>query len=546
MARSRGFRWKSPLLFVALHFCFYSLKLSAQADAARREYRNPVLFSDYSDPDVLRAGDNYYLVSSSFHFMPGIPILQSKDLVHWKIIGHVFSHLDISPKYSMVGGTRYGQGAWAPSLRFHEGRFYVYFPTPEEGIFMSSAASPEGPWTPPVAVIAGRGYEDPCPFWDDDGAAYLIHGRVGAGPLILHRMSADGTKVLDEGKVIVDEPKLLPTLEGPKLYKRDGYYYIFAPFGGVGTGSQAVLRSRSIDGPYESRTVLEQGSTKVNGPHQGGYVETPDGRDWFFHFSQRGGYGRILYLEPMRWEQGWPIIGKPIPGKSAGQPVRTWARPNVNRIYPADAPQTSDEFNSDALGPQWEWNHNPDDSHWSLTDRTGFMRLTSGFAANLLGARNTLTQQMQHESFELKTRMELSGLQDGDRAGLAMFGVRASWIGVVQQGEKREIVFSDSKGETQVAVATATAIQFEMHVAHERVSFSYSLDGGRSFVPVGSQERFYFSWWKGARAALFNFNTRPDPSAAGWVDIDWVRCHALLPSRHVVAPARDANVNRPT
>jgi beta-xylosidase len=537
MALYRELTRKGPLFCVALSFLFSSMLSAQQTREGKAEYRNPVLFSDYSDPDILRSGDNYYLVASSFHFMPGIPVLQSKDLVNWTIIGHVYPHLDISPKYSMIGGNRYGQGAWAPSLRFHAGRFYVYFPTPEEGIFMSSAVTPTGPWTTPVAVIAGRGYEDPCPFWDDDGQAYLIHGRVGAGPLVLHRMSADGTRVLDDGKVIVNDPKLLPTLEGPKFYKRDGYYYIFAPFGGVGTGSQAALRSKNIDGPYESRTVLEQGSTKVNGPHQGGFVETPDGKDWFVHFSQRGGYGRILYLEPMVWNDGWPIIGKPIPGNPAGEPVASWPKPDVGKTYPAASPQTSDEFNFSELGQQWEWNHNPDDSHWSLKERAGFLRLKSGSAKDLLSARNTLTQQMEHESFDLTTRMELAGMKDGDRTGLAMFGIRASSIGVVQQGEKREIVFTDSSGEIPVVAISAADVQFRMHVAQEHVSFSYSLDSGRSFVPAGSDERFYFSFWKAARPAFFDFNTHTDGAAGGWVDIDWVRCHAISSSGDAASPS---------
>jgi beta-xylosidase len=337
-----------------------------QGDEGNGRYQNPVLFSDYSDPDIIRVQNSYYLVASSFHFMPGIPVLQSEDLVNWRIIGHVFPRLDIDSRYSMVGGNRYAQGAWAPSIRFHQGRFYVYFPTPREGIFMSSAPSPEGPWTVPTAVIAGPGYEDPCPFWDDDGNAYLVHSRVGAGPLILHRMSPDGAKVLDDGRVIVSDPKLLPTLEGPKFYKQNGFYYIFAPFGGVGTGSQAVMRSKNIYGPYESRTVLEQGTTAVNGPHQGGYVETPKGQGWFVHFSQRGGYGRILYLEPVQWKDGWPLIGAPIEGSTAGQPVTDWPKPTVGKSYPIRVPQTSDEFDKSTLGLQWEWNHNPTTpiGHW--------------------------------------------------------------------------------------------------------------------------------------------------------------------------------------
>ncbi len=296
-------------------------------------YRNPILFADYSDPDVIRDGANYYLVASTFHFVPGIPILQSGDLVHWTIIGHVVNRLDMDPRYSMVGGNRYGKGVWAPSIRKHDGLYYVYFPTPSEGIYVSTAKEITGPWSAPEVVIARAGLEDPCPFWDDDGKAYLIHSMTGAGPLILHRMSPDGKHVLDEGKIIVQDPEHLPILEGPKLYKRDGYYYIFAPIGGVGAGSQAVLRSRQIYGPYEHRVVLAQGSTNINGPHQGAYVETPDGEGWFVHFQADGAHGRIVHLEPVRWNDDWPVIGADPDGASTGQPTPSGPIPGRPQRY---------------------------------------------------------------------------------------------------------------------------------------------------------------------------------------------------------------------
>jgi len=515
------------LLATLLLFCLAPNVLrtlsTKSGDLGNGFYRNPVLFSDYSDPDVIRVDESYYLVASSFHFMPGIPVLESHDLVNWHIIAHVFPRLEIDPRYNMIGGNRYAQGAWAPSIRFHAGRFYVYFPTPEEGIFMSSARSARGPWTAPVAVLAGAGYEDPCPLWDDDGNAYLVHSRVGAGPLILHRMSPDGTRVLDEGKTIVDNRASLPTLEGPKLYKRDGYYYIFAPYGGVATGPQAVLRSKNIYGPYESRTVLEQGTTSVRGPHQGGYVETPGGEGWFLHFSQHGGYGRILYLEPVHWKDGWPVIGTPIKGGVAGEPVDLWPKPNTGRSDPAGSPPMSDDFNNTKLSSQWEWNHNPDDSSWSLTERPGFLRLKALSAPDLVHARNTLTQQMQYESFDLTTQIDVSAMRSGQRAGLVMFGIHPSWIGVAQTNRSRQIVFGDKEGESTIGELTSDMIQLRMHVEDQHASFSYSVDGGGSFLPVQPAELFAFSWWKASRPALFTFNTQSkDPF--GSIDVDWVRC----------------------
>ena len=321
----------------------------AQAQAPARpeaEYRNPILFADYSDPDVIRDGTNYYLIASTFHFVPGIPILQSTDLVHWTILGHVVHRLDMDPRYSLIGGNRYGKGVWAPSIRKHDGLFYVYFPTPTEGIFMSTADKIAGPWSAPAIVMAQvQVSKIRARFGMTTASAYLIHSMTGAGPLILHRMSPDGKHVLDDGKIIVEDPKHLPVLEGPKLYKRDGYYYIFAPFGGVGTGAQVVLRSRKIYGPYEHRVVLAQGSTNINGPHQGGYVETPDGEGWFIHFQSDGAHGRIVHLEPVRWHDGWPIIGADPDGASAGQPDSLRPHSRRSRVPSHQRPQTSDEFN---------------------------------------------------------------------------------------------------------------------------------------------------------------------------------------------------------
>ena len=488
-------------------------------------YGNPVLYADYSDPDVIRAGKSYYLVASSFHFSPGIPVLKSEDLVHWKIVGHVLPKLTFSPDYDMVPpftlsdavskpvgpGLKYAEGVWAPAIRYHNGRFYVFWPTPKEGIFMSSAETPQGPWTAPVAVIAGANLEDPCPFWDDDGQAYLIHGQVGAGPLILYRMSVDGTHVLDAGKVIVNDPKNLPTLEGPKLYKKDGWYYIFAPFGGVGEGSQVVLRARNIYGPYDWKVVLSKGATGVQGPHQGGYVETPSGQGWFLHFNQTGAFGRIDYLEPVEWKDGWPLMG------DDGQPVARHAAPDTG-AWTHDRLQDSDEFSGPKLGLQWEWNHNPDDGAWSLTERPGYLRLHAGPAEHLVTARNTLTQILQgpHEIFT--TRIDLSHMTDGERAGLTLFGVRPAWIGAVRDKGETHIAFASAGVETSgPAIGRTVTLRAEV-TADQVVRFAYSADG-RHFISLGAPTPLAkFSWWKGSRPGLFNFT---EGAPGGYVDIDW-------------------------
>lgn len=503
--------------------------VSQNPGRANATYKNPVLFADYSDPDVLRDGKNYYLISSTFEFVPGIPVLQSNDLVHWTIIGHVLPRIELDPRYDMAGGNRYGRGVWAPALRKHNGLFYVYFPTPDEGIFVSTAKKITGPWSKPVAVIAQAGLEDPCPFWDDDGEAYLVHSKKGAGPLILHRMSPDGKSVLDDGKEIVRDPQNLPTLEGPKLYKRNGYYYIFAPFGGVGTGAQAVLRSKSIYGPYEHRVVLQRGSTNVNGPHQGGYVEGQDGKGWFIHFQSRGGHGRIDHLEPVRWEDDWPVIGDAPAGATAGQPVSTW----TNLSHPGkdsnQRPQTSDEFNKKELGPQWEWNHNPDDAYWSLTERRGYLRLKPGFAPDLLSARNTLTQTMQDDAFEFTSRLDVTGMKDGGHAGIAMFEQSASGLQVVQSGGVRALSFFHAQDAVDgPAQLPGGIVLLRVRVNGDMAAYSYSLDDGRSFQEIGKPARIAFSWWKGSRPSLFAYTTT-HTTGAGHVDFDWAHYKPLEP-----------------
>jgi beta-xylosidase len=514
------------------------------ASAAPRPatYTNPILYADYSDPDIIRVGKTYYMVASSFHFSPGIPILTSTDLVHWKILGHVLPRLPFAAQYDMpgphtltdaiskpVGGTRYAGGVWAPSIRFHDGRFYVYFATPDEGIFMATATRAEGPWSAPGKVIDQPMLEDPCPFWDDDGTAWLVHSRHGAGPLILHRMSPDGTRVLDAGTVIVEDKAKLPILEGPKLYKRNGYYYILAPFGGVEKGAQVALRSRSIHGPYEQRVVLSQGTTKLEGPHQGGWVETPSGQGWFVHFNSTGAFGRITYLEPLVWRDDWPVIGDPIPGTGGGQPVATHAVPDTGSAPTRDRLQDSDEFASARLGVQWEWNHNPDAAAWNLTARPGFLRLTAGKAEHLVTARNTLTQILQGPRTRVTARIDATRMTDGQRAGLALFGVRPSWIGLVRDGGATRVTLAREGRETPDVALTGRTIDLRAEVGPDQtVRYSYSLDRGASFRPMGDAIPLArFSWWKGSRPALFSF-TRGAPG--GSVDVDWV---------HVESPQDD-------
>jgi beta-xylosidase len=515
--------------------------LPVPAKAARKptpqtEFTNPVLYADYSDPDVLADGKHFYLVASSFTFVPGIPILQSDDLVHWKIVAHVVPRLNLGPQYNLTGMSAYGKGIWAPALRKHDGRFYVFFPTPTEGIFMSSAPAITGPWTEPVAVIAQPGLEDPCPFWDDDGSAYLVRSKTGAGPLVLYRMSPDGTHVLDEGKEIVNDPVHLHTLEGPKIYKRHGYYYIWAPYGGVRGGLQVVLRSKSLYGPFEAHTVLRPGPT-VSG-HQGGYIETPDGKGWFLHFQMLpGGHGRIDHLEPVIWRDDWPLVGDTSPNNGdpkhspdAGTAVSTWSMPVKLTPPSTDRPQTSDEFATPTLGQQWEWNHNPDDAHWSLTQRPGYLRLTPTYAPEFLLAHNTLTQQMQDKNFELTARLDLSAITDGTVTGLAMFEKSFSAIQIVQTGNTRHLEFTHDHNTVPGPDITTPTVELRLTVTGDTVQYAYRLDPKAGFTPLGPETPIAFSWWKGSRPALFAYTQQHTDIPAGPIDFDWAH-YVPLPEK---------------
>ncbi|MCD8208914.1 MAG: glycoside hydrolase 43 family protein, partial [Bacteroidales bacterium] len=289
----------------------------------QQHYTNPIIHADYSDPDVCRVGKDFYMTSSSFNCMPGLQILHSTDLVHWEIIG---AALEDYPVEGWNDKVQHGNGIWAPAIRHHNGEFYIYCGDPDRGIFMVKTSDPRGHWDAPVWVVKAKGYIDPCPLWDDDGNAYLSHGCAGSragikSVLFVAPMSPDGTELLASTRIVYDGHKTQPTIEGTKFYKRNGWYYIFAPAGGVSTGWQTVLRSRNPYGPYEEKVVMAQGNSPVNGPHQGAWIDTPAGEDWFIHFQDKGPYGRITHLQPMTWVEDWPVIGIDEDGDGVGEPV---------------------------------------------------------------------------------------------------------------------------------------------------------------------------------------------------------------------------------
>lgn len=424
------------------------------ADLGNGNYRNPILYADYSDPDAIRVGEDYFMVASSFSNSPALPILHSKDLVNWKVVNYCLKHI---PEFR-YNNPLHGCGVWAPSIRYHEGTYYVCFPMPDEGIYMTTTKDPFGEWSEPINIRPGAGWIDPCPFWDDDGNAYLVAGvaksRIGYKS-VLHivRMRPDGMGIFgDEVKIFDGNENGQITIEGPKMYKRNGYYYIFAPAGGVKTGWQTILRSKNPFGPYEYKVVLRQGDSLVNGPHQGAWVDTVTGEDWFLHFQDVYAAGRITHLQPMHWENDWPIIGINKEGNDYGEPVMQYVKPNIGKTaeelndtdkYPVCEPDTTDEFDTDKMMLQWQWNSNYDDSWYvTKTDAYGkkvpdgsYIRLNALASTPLRPVsdyRNLLLQKWPAPEFECVTKMCVNGLENGDYAGIVSLGVEYGAVGIVK------------------------------------------------------------------------------------------------------------------
>ncbi|MDR2147487.1 MAG: glycoside hydrolase 43 family protein [Tannerella sp.] len=501
-----------------LSICFLTVAVSpaqnaplAWGDQGNGTYINPVLNADYSDPDVIRVGDKYYMVASDFHFM-GMQILESPDMVNWRLISQIYRRFDY-PGWD--DNRRYAGGSWAPAIRYHDGKFWVFFCTPDEGLFMTNAENPAGEWSPlhPVKNVAK--WEDPCPFWDDDGNAYLGRSIWGAGPIIIHKMSPDGKQLLDSGFTVYTGP----VAEGTKIHKKDGYYYLSIPEGGVERGWQTVLRSKNIYGPYEKKVVLEKGSTDVNGPHQGAMVDTPEGDWWFYHFRHAGTIGRVVHLQPMFWQDGWPVIGVDIDRNGIGEPVYAWKKPvESDRIF---LPQTGDNFDSAQLGLQWQWNHNPVNEAWSLSEKRGSLTLNALQSENFRLARNTLTQKIMGYASEATIAVDISKIAEGQRCGMVCMGKENKMLGIRMLNGKKEIYLSNDTTEVFVSNISKKVVYLRVtiDILKNRFHYSYSLDN-QNFIPCGEVFEMRFGYWKGARFGLYCYNIE---KAAGKAFFEEVR-----------------------
>lgn len=518
------------------------------SDEGNGMYRNPVLHADYSDPDVCVVGEDYFLTASSFNCTPGLPILHSKDLVNWKIVNYALKKVEPVEYYNEA---RHGKGVWAPSIRFHEGVFYIYWGDPDFGIFMVKTRDPYGEWDKPVLVKAGKGMIDPCPLWDDDGRVYLAHAWAGSrakfnSVLTVCEMNKEGTAVISDPVLVFDgNDGVNHTIEGAKFYKRNGFYYLFAPAGGVVSGWQLVMRSKDVYGPYEARIVMAQGKTDINGPHQGGWVDTPAGESWFLHFQDKGAYGRVLHLNPMKWVNDWPVIGVDKDGDGCGDPVSRYRKPKTDKTYPIETPVESDEFDTRKLGLQWEWHANYQDV-FGFTTNMGYARIygheLSPHFKNFWEVPNLLMQKFPAEEFTATAKLKVSAKDDGQLSGLIIMGWDYSWIGVEKQGEKfllKQAVCKDAEQGNLEQVSTLAVLEpsrkFEagLFPNYEReiyirvhvdkgayCRFSYSLDG-KKFTEAGTLFKARQGKWIGAKVGMFSVT--PHGKERGWLDVDWFR-----------------------
>ena len=511
-------------------------------------YTNPVINADYSDPDVCvgASGEDYYLTASSFQCTPGLPVLHSRDLVNWQIVGYALKSLYTGDKAleQHFSAPQHGAGVWAPSIRYHNGEYYIYWGDPDFGVYMVKTKDPAGEWEKPVCVIEGKGMIDTTPLWDEDGRCYLVNGWANsrgkfASGLCVRELSADGTRAISDPVIVFDgNGTENRTCEGPKFYKRDGWYWIMCPAGGVPTGFQLAMRSKSPYGPYEAKKVLWQGKTNINGPHQGGWVHTKYGEDWFLHFQDKEAYGRVVHLNPVDWSTGWPIMGK------KGEPVTTYKKPQSSSNVIVN-PVESDEFNTPVLGKQWQWHANYH-QFFGMPTAFGTMRiythkLSDGWK-NFWEVPNMLLQKTPADEFTATTKLRLTSKADGQMGGLIMMGLNYQALLLKRVGREFQLLLvtcnQADKGkpqqETLVATLKPTAedkidykpgihedIYLRLQVKDSKVRFAYS-QNGKKFQDASDWLPMKEGKWIGAKFGFVAAETDPKVDK-GWVEADWIR-----------------------
>jgi beta-xylosidase len=506
----------TTIVFFTLFLNTASQAQKTTSDNGNGTFTNPVIAADFPDPDVILVDDTYYMVTTTMFVFPGVPIMKSKDLVNWEYCSNAVSRFDYNSCYNLDTCNRYGHGQWASSLKYHNGKFHVLFITLDEGGFHCIADKAEGPWE---IIHLPRGFYDPGLFYDDDGKIYVAEGY---GKISL-------TEV-DSNLVAIDETKLVYTgdirggIEGTHVYKINGYYYLYCTYGGV-DGIQVALRSKNIYGPYEQKVVISDSTPGVTfGIHQGALVQTQTGEWWTMLFVDSGPFGRFPSLQPVTWIDGWPMVG--VDGKG----VITYKKPDVGKSYPITQLPTSDEFEEQSLGMQWGWNHNPDSNNWSLTDRSGFLRLTAGrVVKNLPEAPNMLTQRPfknYNESIPTlgTTKIDVSKMNDGDIAGLAVFQDPYAFIAIKQdKGSKKVIMVNNGEIIATAPIAKDEILYLRTIASNttKKASFEYSVNN-KDYIKLGNEltMKFNLKIFTGNKFGLFNYVSQ---KTGGYVDFDWFK-----------------------
>lgn len=514
------------------------------ADNGDGTFTNPLFYEEFSDPDMIRVGDDFYLTGTTMHAMPGLPILRSRDLVNWRFVAYAMDRLDLGPRFRLENGQQiYGQGIWAPSFRHHDGVFYIFSNVNGQTTQVFRATSPAGPWTRTPMKVS---LHDLSVLFDDDGKVYVVWGY---DEIQLARLNDQLTDIVP-GTQRVIIPKGSGMGEGAHFYKIDGKYYITSAVWD-GPMRLAAARADRPEGPYEvNRAIsidedfgLAQGN-RLDGDrirpgdptsrgglslHQGGVIQTPTGEWWGYSMMDYNALGRLTALSPVTWKDGWPYFG--LPG-NPGRTPRTWVKPKTGHAEPISAPYArNDDFSAPELKPIWQWNHVPADDKWSLAERRGFLRLHTQPAASFWEARNTLTQRAIGPLSSPVVRIDPAGLRPGDVAGLALLSKPYAWIGVERDDQGLSFTqFNDYAGQTVHAPAPAGPVwlRADSDFLTEKARFSYSTDGER-FTSLGApfDMVFQLKTFQGVRYSLFAYNQAG--RAGGYADFDSVAVHEPHP-----------------